>query len=40
MADDVHRLFNQDNNNKKPFIYVGSELGATVGRFYATLYEG
>ena len=39
MVDDVHSLLSQASDQKKPFIYVGSELGATIGRFYAQLYD-
>lgn len=39
MADDVRRLFTVSSDQQRPFILVGSELGAIVSRFYAQIYE-
>ena len=39
MADDFRRLFTQASDQKRPFILVGSELGATIARFYTQIYE-
>ncbi len=38
MADDLHRLVTLSSQQEKPFVLVGSELGAMVARFYTQLY--
>ena len=40
MADDLHQLVTYSSQQERPFIMVGSEVGATIARFYAQLYEG
>ena len=40
MADDLYRLLRYSSQQEKPFIMVGSEMGALVARFYTTIYEG
>jgi len=39
MVDDLHRLITYSSQQEKPFIFVGVELGAMIGRFYAQVYE-
>jgi pimeloyl-ACP methyl ester carboxylesterase len=39
MTDDFHRLFTGSSSQPKPFILVGSELGAVNARFYTQLFE-
>jgi len=36
MIEDFHRLF---DNEEKPFILVGVDMGALVTKFYAQLYQ-
>ncbi|XP_031563284.1 uncharacterized protein LOC116298853 [Actinia tenebrosa] len=39
MTEDFHRLFTASSTQAKPFILVGSEIGAANARFYAQLFE-
>ncbi len=39
MVDDLHRLVTQSSSQPRPFILVGSELGALVARFYTQSFE-
>ncbi|XP_064642934.1 uncharacterized protein LOC135497133 [Lineus longissimus] len=39
MADDLSKLITVSSEQPKPFILVGSEMGALVARFYTQLYE-
>ncbi|XP_033125741.1 uncharacterized protein LOC117123821 [Anneissia japonica] len=39
MVDDLHQLLTVSSDQPKPFIFVGSELGSLVARFYTQLYE-
>lgn len=39
MTEDFHRLFTASSTQQKPFILVGSEIGAANARFYAQLFE-
>lgn len=39
MTEDFHRLFTASSGQQKPFILVGSEIGAANARFYAQLFE-
>ena len=40
MADDIHRLVTLSSSQPRPLVYVGSELGALVARFYTNMYTG
>ena len=39
MADDLHKLVTHSSQQDRPFIMVGSEVGAMIARFYTQLYE-
>ncbi|XP_071942473.1 uncharacterized protein [Antedon mediterranea] len=39
MADDLHQLLTVSSDQPQPFIFVGSELGSLIARFYTQLYE-
>ncbi len=39
MADDLHKLVTYSSQQERPFILVGSEIGALIARFYTQLYE-
>lgn len=36
MAEDLHKLF---ENEEKPYILVGADLGATVMKFYTQIFQ-
>lgn len=39
MSEDLNRLVTSTSQQPKPFILVGSDLGAIVTRFYTQMYE-
>ena len=39
MADDLHRLVTFSSQQDRPFVIIGSEVGAMIARFYTQLYE-
>lgn len=39
MSEDLNRLITATSQQPKPFILVGSDLGAVVTRFYTQMYE-
>ena len=36
MVEDFHKLF---ENEEKPFVLVGADLGATVAKFYTQMFQ-
>lgn len=39
MSEDLNRLITLTSQQVKPFIFVGSDLGAIIARFYTQIYE-
>ena len=39
MADDLHKLVTFSSQQERPFIMIGSKVGAMIARFYTQLYE-
>ena len=39
MVEDLRRLLNSASSQEKPFMFVGSDLGALIARFYAQIYD-
>ena len=39
MAEDLHRLISSSSQQERPLMFIGSELGAMIARFYTQIYH-
>ena len=39
MVEDLRRLITSSSDQERPLMFIGSELGSMIARFYAQLYE-
>lgn len=39
MAEDLRRLLTSSSQQERPLMFVGSELGAMIARFYTQIYQ-
>lgn len=39
MAEDLHRLITTSSQQERPLMFIGSELGAMIARFYTQIYQ-
>ena len=39
MVEDLKRLISSSSSQERPLMFIGSELGAMIARFYTQIYE-